>query len=399
MCTITTSSNSTPFFTEVLLTRRYSAAGFPPLFYMLYAVYLDVLQRLGILTFLLGWNVLGDIWKFGFLNRFLFFVKAFYLPFDLVGLAAFLSVLKPKHRVAGATAWMLNPAILYITYCWGQADIIVGSLVMVSLYFAKKALEPGMRIAANGLYSCLAIGFSAAFKLFTVSLLPLFSLACSSRSQKRWVLCAIAGIVPLGSMLPFVSKPFLEMMLPYAGYVLSSFTVAQGYGFTIYIVFALYLAIMFGTYFVVDCWNFDKLLAFGLATFFLLYGVSVWLPNWILWGTPLILLTTVRRKQLFWVYTLINLFYFVLVQAWGNTLWVGLFSPLFDSVVPLGALAFFPGIRVMFPNLTNALAGLGFTGIGASLLFMIFFTWKQRTVESDAPAAAMAVGGNSPHSD
>ena len=361
------------------------AVGFPPLFYMTFAAYLGVLQRVGILPFLTGWNVLNSIWDMQ-LNRFLFFVKAFYLPFDLMGLAGFLLILKPDQRNAGAAAWMMNPGILYIAYGWGQADVLVASFVMVAFYFAKQALGTSKRAARYGLYSCLAIGFSAAFKIFTVSLLLLFSVACFRHSRKWWMLSVIAGLAPLTTtVLPFISAPFLGMMLSYRGFLLSGLPIAGSLDFTFYFVFAGYLAILFAAYFVIETWDFDRLLVLGLAVFLLLYGVSVWPPNWILWGMPLIVLATFRRKELFWIYALVNVFYFVFSQAWGNTLWLGLYTAGFDPMTRIGAFARFPGIQQMFPNLASVFVGLSYTGIGASLAFMTFFMWKQRTVESDVP--------------
>jgi hypothetical protein len=358
----------------------FPAAGFPPLFYIIDAGYLIVLKMLGVFNFLSKWSI-DNILLFADQSRVFFFMKALYIPFDLLGLITFLLCLDAKHRRAGACSWMFNPAIIYVTYAWGQSDIIPVAFCMIALYFAKRGVGTGM--LRHGVLSCLSLGLSASFKLFTMTLLPVFLFFLPARSPKFKLYYLVAWISPLVLVVPFVSKPFLDSMHSYPNYLLSRSSVLNYPQFTLYIVVGLYVAIIYCLYLLNVDWSFDRLLAFGLAVFSLLFGFSVWIPNWLLWVMPFLLLAVFRRPALYWVYVMINASYFVFSQAWGNAVWLGLFYPLSGLNRSFSSLGTFPnlwtllGIDYWSPSF-QLLVGSAYTTIGISMFFVTYLVWKPR---------------------
>ncbi len=363
---------------------------FPPLFYVLDGAYLFILEKLGVFSFLgvwTTWNIPSAISEtlsnpaysigsgaYNTQNRVFFFLKLPYLLFDIFGLVALLGVLEKKDRAAGAAAWMLNPFILYITYGWGQTDILAASFTVAALYFAKMMMAT--KRAKFGILACLSLGFAASFKPFALALLPIFSLFASKNTKTSWFQYFAAGLSPFILAIPFISRPFLQMIFAYGGYFTArNFNLPWGSQFTIYVAFAVYLALIYYLL-VVEDFGFDNLLTACLIVFSALYGLTVWLPNWILWGIPFVLLALLRRPKLFGVYLLTTIFYFVFVQAWGNALWLRLFFPLTDRTIVSGPLGMFPNLWEVLPNYFTLLVGLAYTGIGTSMVFITYYTAK-----------------------
>lgn len=279
---------------------------------------------------------------------------------------------------------MLNPFLLYVTYAWGQADIIAGSFTMVAIYAAKVGLSTER--LDYSILSCLALGLAASFKLFALALLPIFAFFLSRQSIKRWLLEILAGLSPLLLVVPFLSKPFLDMMQFYSQYMLSR-TLSIAPWFTIYLIPALYLVLIYHVYFDVETRDFDKLVVTGLTVFSFLYGLAVWLPNWILWGTPFILLAMFARPKLLWIYAAIVGFYFLFVQNWGNSLWLGLFFPLTDATSGSGPIMTLPMISKLIPPLGQMLVGSSYTVIGVSVFFITYVMWRHRRTACSAHRA------------
>jgi len=111
-------------------------------------------------------------------------------------------------------------------------------------------------------------------------------------------------------MIPFVSNPFINSMTSYSEYLLSRNLPGVHGQFTIYLAFAIYLGLGHFVYFTKLEQTFDKLIGVGLAVFSLLYGLGVWLPNWMLWGLPFVMAALFMRPRLFPTYMLINVFYY-----------------------------------------------------------------------------------------
>jgi hypothetical protein len=361
------------------------AAGFPPLFYFLQGGYIFLLSKLGLLAFTASWNY-ANLWLFPDQSRVFFLLKALFLPFDLLGLALFVKCIPRGYRFAGAVAWLFNPIFFYVSYVWGQTDIMAAAMTMLALYFAWSGIKS--QNLRDCLLSCFAVGLAASFKLFALALLPIVAFFMWKSSKRFLGYYLIAGISPFVLVIPFLSRPFLESMLSYPGYILARNSPAIYPQFTIYATFAAYLILLYHLYFLSSDHSFDSLVTYGLALFAILYGLSVWLPNWLVWGMPFLLLFVFRKPKLFPVYVLVILFYFIFIQSWGNELWMQLFCPLTYSGPCLtslsGAFGRIPSLRDMVPGITTELSGLAYTGIGVSLGFMILCS-SNRKMKGSAP--------------
>ena len=341
---------------------------FPPLFYLIDGLYLTILRFFHILTFLGTWQI-TNLNGYPTQNRLFFFMKALYIPFDLLGLMAFIKSLPPNLRKLGAWSWLFNPTSIYVSYVWGQTDIMVASFVMIAAYFANRfSLKNNV---GDGLASSVALGISASFKLFPLAILPVLSLFLSRRVRKKFFLFLAAGLSPFLLMIPFLSNPFLQMIIPNADYLTARSLTAFGLPqFTIYIAIAVYLAILYYLYLQETDFSYANLLFYSLAIFTILYGLVVWLPNWLLWATPLALATILDRHRLLCVYSVLTLFYFVYVQAWGNAIWLGMFYPISESFFA------FPNLANVIPTHFAFVVGLAYTTIGVSLATITFFSLK-----------------------
>ena len=345
---------------------------FPPMSYLFFGAYVFLLKNLHVLNTLDYWktDMAYNIWL-PQQNRLLFFLKAIYIPFDILALIALLGCLDPRDRRLAAYAWMLNPFILYIAYGWGQTDLIVCSFVMVGLYLAKRAITTGE--TRKSLLSCLSIGVAACFKLFPLILLPIFSIFFSKKLGRKYLYHLAVGLAPLaGSALPFVSGPFLAAMSSNSDYI----TIIHLQNFyPIFVVPAMYMLIIYHTHLSKIEYTFDRFLAYGLAVFALLFGLGAWYPNWFLWVLPYVLLTVFRKRQLVFVYWALATSYFVLAQGWGNTLGLGLFFPMTDIGPSTGPLSGFPNFSELVPNYPFVI-GLANTVMAASMFYLCFHIWS-----------------------
>lgn len=368
-------------------TTSTQAAQFPPLSYLFEAGYLGVLEKLGVFNFPAAWaqpaNAMGGVlYPDVAANRFYFIVKAPYLAFDILGLVMLLGVLEEKYRRAGAAAWMLNPFILYIAYGWGQTDLIPASLTLVALYLAKKTrIIKNMR---DGLLACLALGLAASFKLYPLALLPIFAIFAARHTGKHWIPYIAAGLLPFALAIPFLSRPFMNQVLPLGGY-LTARNFSLGGGFTIFPILVIYVALIF--YLISkDSLSFEIILSTSLAVFAAIYAFAIWIPNWFVWGVPFVLPVVITRPRLFGVYALLTPFYFMFASTWGNWLGLGLFFPLTDTTLTSGPISTFPNLWNMIP-IWSQFTNLAYTVIGTGMFFLVYYSIKHDSTANDQPVA------------
>lgn len=377
------------------------AAQFPPISYLFEAGYLFILEKLGIFSFPTFWAQLQSgmacympcngmtLMPTLDANRFFFIVKLPYLAFDILGLVMLLGVLEKKYRRAGAAAWMLNPFILYISYGWGQTDIIAASLTAVALYFAKRTYTT--KNTRPGLLACLALGLAASFKLYPLALLPIFAIFAATNTRKHWFRYVAAGLLPFVVVIPFISTSFINMIFPLQGFLTAhEFPGANPLMYTIVPAFAIYLVLI---YYLISKYDlpFGTILSASLGVFAILYGFGIWIPNWFVWGIPFVLPIVITRPRLFVVYVLVTVFYFMFASAWGTWLWLGLFYPLTDPVFGSGPLWTFPNLWDMIPT-WSGLINLAYTGIGASMFFLVYRSLKRESTTKDHPIGPIRWG-------
>lgn len=281
------------------------AAQFPPLSYLFQAGYLFILEKLGMLSLPTSWGQPqsgivcympcngATLMPTLAANRFFFIVKALYLPFDILGLVTLLGILEKKYRRAGAAAWMLNPFILYISYGWGQTDIIAASLTAVALYLAKRTYAT--KTMRWGLFACLTLGLAASFKFYPLALLPIFAIFAARNTRKNWFPYIAAGLLPFVIVIPFISTAFIYSILPLQGFLAAHDLMgANPLMYTIVPAFAIYLVLI---YYLISKHDlpFETILAASLGVFAILYGFATWIPNWFVWGIPFVLPIVIMR--------------------------------------------------------------------------------------------------------
>lgn len=340
--------------------QRIEATAFLPLFYVIDACYLRLLEALNVLPFVSEW---GIRLAFPFQYRDYFFFKLLYIPFDFISLASLIKVVDPIKRRTVAALWFLSPVLLYIGYMWGQIDLLVAMSFCLGLYYANKSLaSTSFRCAV---VSELFLGFGAAIKILPILLVPVVA---GFLGRRRLVdVCALlsAGLlVPVLTIIPFLSKPFLESM----------FSQSNPYRYPIYVFLVGYLTLVLYAFLVERTLTFDRLVFYGLAVNALFFALTSFLPQFFLWALPFLVLTASRDRRAFAVYVVILISYFVISQSFGNSLMIGLFSPLNSR------LAGFPSLSHLLPDF-GLFLGVARGLFGAGLFFMCYLQLQPQRVD------------------
>lgn len=128
-------------------------------------------------AYLLGFGYfLGILWSFKALMAVSYLTTAWFIW-------KILSKLDPKHALMGVTVFALNPLVIFETLVSAHYDMVMMAFAMLSfyLYLRKKRLA-----------SFVALACSAATKIMTVTLVPLFVIGW----QRKWSLvCTLVGFI------------------------------------------------------------------------------------------------------------------------------------------------------------------------------------------------------------
>ncbi|MBI5510710.1 MAG: DUF2029 domain-containing protein [Deltaproteobacteria bacterium] len=138
-------------------------------------------------------------------HRHIFFMRLGYLWFDLATAILLLAMFAEPRRALWAFAlWWLNPVAVYVTYVFGQFDIIIGFMVLLCVW-----LEERRSYALSA--ACLGIG--ALFKLMPIAALPLACLDRKSWRERAVVVGAGLGVF-LAVLWPFLhSRDFVQYVI------------------------------------------------------------------------------------------------------------------------------------------------------------------------------------------
>jgi hypothetical protein len=252
---------------------------------------------------------------------------------------------------------------------WGQIDLLVAMSFCLGLYYAKKSLVyNSFRYAV---ISELFLGFGGAIKILPIFLVPVVAAFLGRRRLLDLCALLLAGlVVPVLTILPFLSKPFLETMFSQSNLLTGRYVFSLGYVFFLgYFTLLLYVFVRERTL------NFDRLVFYGLAVNALFFAFTSFLPQFFLWALPFLVLTASRDRRAFIVYVVILTSYFVIPQTFGNRLLIGLFYPLNSQ------LWGFPGLRDLLPHFDTFL-GIAYTLFGGSLFFMCYLQLQPRRIDS-----------------
>lgn len=261
----------------------------------------------------------------------LFLLKFPYLFFDFLLVYLLCRIFSGEKGKLAFKFWMINPITLYTTFAIGQIDIFPTLLVVAALFSVvrnKKEL------------SVLMLGIGGAFKLFPLLLIPIFVLVLKRKFWQR-VKLLIIGLVP-----------YLLIILPYGMispmYRYSAFLAVQTQKMLYMKLFlsgAEYISIFAFGYFslllLADKFTDRKeiLWKLSLALMLLFFSVTHYHPQWFLWITPFIIwdLVVNGKKHLFYI-TGLMICYSMIVLFFEPSLHLGLFAPVFPSLLKLTTL-------------------------------------------------------------
>jgi hypothetical protein len=340
---------------------------YPPLTYFTLGTFQKLFAFTGLGHFLETVMSGANIYKIPGLSWYLFILKLPYLIFDF-GVAYLLYKYfdKPRSKYFALLFWLFNPVTLYTTFCMGVFDIIPVFFTVLSAYYLKKHKLT---------LSALSIGIGIAFKMYPVFLLP-FIIFKSDKWFDRFKLAFYSFFPVVLTNLPYifssayrymVFSPKSQKML-YMEWMLSG---AEGLFPFLLILTMLYLLSQ------------NKLLrpkyyiSYFFSFFLLLFSVTHFHPQWFIWITPFIIIELLNYHfKEAWIYLCLFLIYVFIVFTFENSLSIGLFAPLNNS------LATFIGTQSILSKATDInLLKSYFRSVFAGISVYFAFTHLKNSVK------------------
>lgn len=213
--------------------------------------------------------------------RDLLIMKLPILLFDLLIAYLIYRLIPENKRKIGVALWLLNPFSIYAIYAFGHFDIIPSALTLASvLFFYKKRF----------VLSYILLGFAAGFKVYPLLLLPFWLILDNRPIKQRLVgLTSVVGgflllLLPILTSFTALKSVFLSNLT--SGLFKSSFEIGGNQQLPVYLVlyFLLLLAGIFG-YLKKVSLEVIIILLLGV-----LFGLSHFHPQWMLWLMPFLLL-------------------------------------------------------------------------------------------------------------
>jgi hypothetical protein len=262
-------------------------------------------------------------------------------PYLLVDLAmAFaLSALfsDAKQKKWAFCLWLFNPLTLYATSAMGVFDIIPALFTVLSLNFAKRK-QLGL--------AAVMLSLGTAYKQYPIFLLPFLIL--SAKGFWNRVKVIVLGLLPyLLTIAPYLSSSAFKAMvfgpksqkMFYMEWMLSG---AEG-------LYPYLLGFVFLFWYAYRSFNLrNKLWIYYLAFFLILFSVTHYHPQWLLWIAPFLVieLVTEKGRNILLHLTLFACFVFIIL-TFDNSLSVGLFAVINQN------LNSFPGVDKLLAAKTD----------------------------------------------
>lgn len=316
------------------------------------------------------------------LFTYLFITKMPFLAFDLLLGFMLLYLLKDsKQSLLAFKLWMINPVTLYVSYAFGQYDIIPVFFIILSLYFLQNERMKS---------TMLSLGVASAFKTFGL----LFALPITLFFVKRFtsLKVKVAEFLLLIAicLLPLVLSKTAAYLTPVyylpTNVASSQFDINGFFGHTLYLlgrpgspsltgllIFGLDYSLSFKTFALFDdviyvfpliytllllALIFRKDMSFktlwkAMLVFLLMYyATSLFHPQWFLYAQPLLILLVIDDRKFLKAYVPLILLYFVYIQYWSPDVVVFL-----DSI-GLHGLQFINVFRSIFSGVCIFIAAL-----------------------------------------
>jgi hypothetical protein len=329
-------------------------------------------------------------------------LKLPYLAFDLASAVLLLWLVRePQPAVKAFKIWLFNPIVLYVSYFFGQFDIVAVFFVILAFYYNQH----GRRNAA-----LLALAVAILFKDFAIVLVPFFLVLYLDKKLglfvrfKEFLKVALVSAAPVAAqfLIALTQTPFYES----ANYALTGDQMNGFFGRTIYnrgapgvpliqgfltfigysvkltsfapipdviYLFPLAYLMLFVAWILLRGKDAGKLWNATVILFLLLYALDLFHPQWFLWVQPFLIVLVARQgKPVSYLYAgIVALFfaYMLYFDAIAYTL----------PLIPLiPAAAFWPGPTSLMRNaglpadLIINLARTAFSGLCLVLAFRLF---------------------------
>ncbi|MBU3956785.1 hypothetical protein KKI19_00690 [Patescibacteria group bacterium] len=223
--------------------------------------------------------------------HYLFVLKIPYLILDIVTafvLTQFFKEKKQKQRVF--LFWLFNPVVLYAIYGLSHFDILPSLLVLLAVLLVLRD-----RKKLGG----LTLGVAAAFKTYPLLLLPFLVILGSKKTRER-LMIFILGIIPyVISILPFLNSMAFRQSVLFSGLSQRLFlaSIPLGFGENL-IIFMTALTFLFFLAFHHFSSERERIIPFFLAIFLLVFSLSHFHPQWIIWILPPLTIILVKKPSL-----------------------------------------------------------------------------------------------------
>jgi len=144
------------------------------------SVFMPFWILLSLPAYLLGFGYfLGILWSFKAVMAAAYLVTAWYIW-------KILSDLDPEHAVRGTAIFALNPLVIFETLVSGHFDMVMMAFAVVSFYYY---------LHKKRLFSFVLLSMSAATKIMTISLIPLFLLGWQRVLTPLFMLAGSAAFI------------------------------------------------------------------------------------------------------------------------------------------------------------------------------------------------------------
>lgn len=258
--------------------------------------------------------------------RYLFVLKFPYLIFDIViGFLLCKFFTRDDQKRQAFTLWFFNPISIVIIYAFSNIDIIIVSLSLLSLLFAK-----------NGklLLAALFLGIGAGFKAYPLLFIPLLFLCGKTSKQKFQIL--FASFVPfLIIIAPFLtSASFRESTLT-SGLMTRITMAVVSLSFNEFLMLGIMvLAGFFYWLFIEARITKEFLWRYFFILLLLIFSLTHFHIQWLLWILPVSILVMVENRRLsFMIVSLLILAFLIPLLYDDKAMTVGLLaniSPLYN---------------------------------------------------------------------
>ncbi|MCL5783740.1 MAG: hypothetical protein M1142_00070 [Patescibacteria group bacterium] len=312
---------------------------YPPLTYFFLGGYQFLAQPL------LGNNFHSWLFDFSglsstteYIYRYLLILKLPYLFFDLLVAYLLIKIFQDYNKRKRALLfWFFNPINLYAIYAIGQFDIIPASLGFLSYYLWEKK---------NFKLSAAFLGIGASFKTFPLLILPFYLLTDAKLKNKVLASCIALGIY-FASILPYINFPAFQKYVLFSSLSQSIFELHLSFfskDISVFMIFYIGLLLTQLHFKKIRLW------ALILSAFLLVFAVSNFHPQWIVWMTPFLTLAFINARVKIWQISLFCLSYFIIFALFADRfLTTALLSPIsavyldiptFTQLFSLGKLTF-----------------------------------------------------------